>query len=123
MILEKIDAQSRAFTIRFSESDVIHLSFGADKYGYTEMRVGVVKKDDEDNMLENFTISYSWNSDMEEAPAFVMDMMTLLNRIGRLGASTESTVADEPMTRPELTTEEENADEETVEEEEEKDEE
>ena len=95
MILEKIDAQKRSFTLRFSDMDVVSVAFGADKWGYNEMRVEVSKKEtaEEPNMpdtpTERFSISYQWNPEMEETPAFVMDMMALLHQLGKVKAEVE----------------------------------
>jgi hypothetical protein len=95
MLLEKIDAQKKSFTLRFSDTDVISVAFGADKWGYNEMRVEVSKKEPgeepniPDTMTERFAISYHWNPEMEETPAFVMDMMSLLHKLGKVKAEIE----------------------------------
>jgi len=87
MILENVDVAKKTFTLKFSDSDVAHMSFGADKWGYTEMRVEVTKKDEEGKFMEGFSISYHWDSSKEEAPAFVMDMMSLLHKLGKMESS------------------------------------
>ena len=87
MILENVDAAKKTFTLKFSDSDVAHMSFGADKWGYTEMRVEITKKDEDGKFMEGFSISYHWDSSKDEAPAFVMDMMSLLHKLGKMGSS------------------------------------
>jgi len=108
MILENVDVAKRSFTLKFSDTDIAQLTFGADKYGYTEMRVEVVKKDEEGNFIEGFSISYHWDSKKEEAPAFVMDMMAMLHKLGSLGSAAGENVdtvvestPEEPTTRGE----------------------
>jgi len=95
MLLEKIDAAKKSFTLKFSDTDVVSVAFGADKWGYNEMRVEISKKEMsedpmmEDKMVERFTISYQWNPEMEETPAFVMDMMALLHQLGKVKGALE----------------------------------
>ena len=95
MLLEKIDAAKKSFTLRFSDSDVISVLFGADKWGYNEMRVEVSKREPatepnmSDTLIEKFMISYHWNPELEETPAFVMDMMSLLHKLGKVKGALE----------------------------------
>lgn len=95
MLLEKIDAQKKSFTLKFSDSDVVSVLFGADKWGYNEMRVEVTKKEPSedvnmpDKLIERFMISYHWNPELEETPAFVMDMMSLLHKLGKVKGELE----------------------------------
>ena len=89
MLLEKIDAQKKSFTLKFADSDVVGVMFGTDKWGYNEMRVEVSKKDAEDNFTERFELRYTWNFQMEEAPPFVMDMMSLIHRLAKMNADNE----------------------------------
>lgn len=96
MLLEKIDAAKKSFTLRFSDSDVVSVLFGADKWGYNEMRVEVTKKEPNvvdptmsDTLVEKFMISYHWNPELEETPAFVMDMMSLLHKLGKVKGELE----------------------------------
>jgi hypothetical protein len=90
MLLEKIDAAKKSFTLRFSDSDVVSVLFGADKWGYNEMRVEISKKEPatephmSDTLVEKFMISYHWNPELDETPAFVMDMMSLLHQLGKI---------------------------------------
>jgi hypothetical protein len=94
MILTNVDVAKRSFTLKFSDTDIAHMNFGADKYGYTEMRVEVVKKDEKGNFMEGFMISYHWDSKKDEAPAFVMDMMSMLHKLGKLGADAGEELTD-----------------------------
>ena len=97
MILENVDVAKQTFTLKFSDSDVVHMTFGADKWGYTEMRVEITKKDEDGKFMEGYNISYHWDSSKEEAPAFVMDMMALLHKLGKVGAAAgEETVEETP---------------------------
>ncbi|MCK4975601.1 MAG: hypothetical protein KAS36_01565 [Anaerolineales bacterium] len=95
MLLEKIDAATKSFTLRFSDSDVVSVLFGADRWGYNEMRVEVSKKEpatephEPDTLIEKFMISYHWNPELEETPAFVMDMMSLLHKLGKVKGALE----------------------------------
>lgn len=95
MLLEKIDAAKKSFTLKFSDSDVVSVLFGADKWGYNEMRVEVTKKEPNvdpamsDTLVEKFMISYHWNPELEETPAFVMDMMSLLHKLGKVKGELE----------------------------------
>ena len=89
MLLEKTDAAKKSFTLKFADSDVVYVNFGADKYGFNEMKVEVSRRDEEDTFVERFAILYTWNSEMEEAPAFVMDMMGLLHKVGKMNAEVE----------------------------------
>ena len=95
MLLEKIDAAKKSFTLKFSDSDVVSVLFGADKWGYNEMRVEVTKKEPNvdpamsDTLVEKFMISYHWNPELEETPAFVMDMMSLLHKLGKVKGALE----------------------------------
>jgi uncharacterized membrane protein len=89
MLLEKIDAAKKSFTLKFADSDVVYVNFGADKYGFNEMKVEVSRKDEEGTFVERFAILYTWNSEMEEMPAFVMDMMGLLHKVGKMDAAVE----------------------------------
>ena len=112
MIVENVDVAKRTFTLKFSDTDIAHMSFGADKWGYTEMRVEITKKDDAGNFMEGFSISYHWDSKKDEAPAFVMDMMSMLHKLGKLGAAAggetvEETPTDMDAPTPETVTEEE----------------
>jgi len=122
MILENVDVAKKTFTLKFSDSDVAHMSFGADKWGYTEMRVEITKKDEDGKFMEGFSISYHWDSAKDEAPAFVMDMMSLLNKLGKIGSAAGEnvdTVAETPeVVGEDVGEEEEAAEEEAVEEEE-----
>jgi len=86
MILENVDVAKKTFTLKFSDADIAHMSFGADKYGYTEMRVEVTKKDEEGKFMEGFSISYHWDAKKDAAPAFVMDMMSMLHKLGKICA-------------------------------------
>lgn len=104
MLLEKIDAAKKSFTLRFSDSDVVSVLFGADKWGYNEMRVEVTKKEPNidptmsDTLVEKFMISYHWNPELEETPAFVMDMMSLLHKLGKVKGELEvEEVAEEAV--------------------------
>lgn len=121
MILENVDVAKQTFTLKFSDSDVVHMTFGADKWGYTEMRVEVTKKDEDGKFIEGYNISYHWDSSKEEAPAFVMDMMSLLHKLGKVGATkggetVEETPTDMDAPTPEARAEEEIGSEEEVEE-------
>jgi isopenicillin N synthase-like dioxygenase len=98
MILENVDVAKQTFTLKFSDSDVVHMNFGADKYGYTEMRVEVTKRDEDGKFMEGYNISYHWDSSKEEAPAFVMDMMSLLHKLGKIGSAAAS--GDEVVETP-----------------------
>ncbi len=89
MLLEKIDAAKKSFTLKFADSDVVYVNFGADKYGFNEMKVEVSRKDEEGTFVERFAILYTWNSEMDEMPAFVMDMMGLLHKVGKMETGAE----------------------------------
>lgn len=102
MILENVDVAKRTFTLKFSDADIAHMSFGADKYGYTEMSVEITKKDEEGNFMEGFRISYHWDAKKDEAPAFVMDMMSMLHKLGKIGSASggenvDTTAEDAPV--------------------------
>ena len=116
MILENVDVAKKTFTLKFSDSDVAHMSFGADKWGYTEMKVEITKKDEDGKFMEGFSISYHWDSAKDEAPAFVMDMMSLLHKLGKIGSSAGEEVAPD-MEVPTSVGSEEEVVEEVVEEE------
>ena len=100
MILENVDVAKKTFTLKFSDSDVAHMNFGADKYGYTEMRIEVTKKDEDGKFMEGFSISYHWDASKDEAPAFVIDMMSLLHKLGKIGSAAggDSVVEETPTT-------------------------
>ena len=120
MILENVDAAKRTFTLKFSDTDIVHMTFSVDKWGYTEMRVEITKKDDDGKFMEGFTVSYHWNSEKDEAPAFVMDMMSLLNKLGKLGSAAGEnmdSMKDTTEEAPPAVIGEEVAEEEVVEEE------
>lgn len=87
MILENVDVAKRSFTLKFSDTDIAHMSFGADKYGFTEMTVEVSKRDEDGKFMEGFRISYHWDASKDEAPAFVMDMMAMLHKLGKIGTA------------------------------------
>ena len=89
MLLEKIDAAKKSFTLKFADTDVVYVNFGADKYGFNEMKVEVSRKDEEGTFVERFAILYTWNSEMDEMPAFVMDMMGLLHKVGKMETGVE----------------------------------
>ena len=118
MILENVDVAKKTFTLKFSDSDIMHMNFGADKWGYTEMRVEVQKKDEDGKFIEGYTVSYHWDSSKEELPAFVMDMKEMLNKLGKIGSAAGG---EDVSTVEETTTttmgEEEAGEEEVVEEE------
>ena len=116
MILENVDVAKKTFTLKFSDSDVAHMNFGADKYGYTEMRVEITKKDEDGKFMEGFSISYHWDASKDEAPAFVIDMMSLLHKLGKTGSAAGDKVAETPMEVPTTRGEEEVVKEEVVEE-------
>jgi hypothetical protein len=101
MILENVDVAKKTFTLKFSDEDIAHMSFGADKYGFTEMRVEVSKKDEDGKFMEGFMISYHWDAKKDEAPAFVMDMMSMLHKLGKIGAdageNTDTVAEDAPV--------------------------
>lgn len=103
MLLEKIDAAKKSFTLKFSDKDVAAVMFGADKYGYHEMRVEVSRKEPSedptmpDMMIDKFIIQYHWNPDLDEAPPFVMDMMAMLHQLGKVNASFDEEVVEEEV--------------------------
>lgn len=121
MLLEKVDAAKKSFTLKFADTDVVYVNFGADKYGFNEMKVEVSRKDEEGTFVERFAILYTWNSALDEAPAFVMDMMGLLHKVGKMETSEEEAKEAEEVEEveeaEEAEEETEEADEETEEEE------
>jgi hypothetical protein len=117
MLLEKIDAQKKSFTLKFSDKDIVAVMFGADKYGYHEMRVEAARREPSENpnepdmLIDKFVIQYHWNPELDDAPPFVMDMMAMLHKLGKVNA------ADEDVENVEDVVEEEVAEEEASEEE------
>jgi Na+-transporting methylmalonyl-CoA/oxaloacetate decarboxylase gamma subunit len=63
--------------------------------------------------VEKFMISYHWNPELDETPAFVMDMMSLLHKIGKVKGEFEEAEVEEEVEEEEIV---EEAEEEIVEE-------
>jgi hypothetical protein len=95
MLLERVDAQKKSFTLKFADTDVVSVAFGSERWGYNEMRVDVSKKDEDDSYTERFELRYNWNSELEETPAFVMDMMSLIHKIGKMTAEIKEEILEQ----------------------------
>jgi hypothetical protein len=98
MLLEKINAAKKAFALKFQDTDVVEISFHADKSGYNEMHMSVRKQEEagSEYYSDVFGIRYSWDGRKEDSPAFVMDMMALLHQMGKINAENGDIPEDAP---------------------------